>query len=148
MKYVQQPFGPEAVHLYDLGVYHTSGWKSVWKIRLHIFFHYYYQDLYSQEPSIHSQTRKMSILCHIFFHVSAYLEVLHLVLAQVKIDNELSDPIEVTKGLRQGCSLSPILFNICGKNPWTMGRRAAKELECQSKKISACFLLTMLMIRL
>ena len=34
--------------------------------------------------------------------------------AYVKIGNELSHPIEVTKGLRQyiGCSLSPIVFNI------------------------------------
>ena len=32
--------------------------------------------------------------------------------AYSKIGNELSDPIEVTKGLRQGCSISPILFNM------------------------------------
>ena len=32
--------------------------------------------------------------------------------AYVEIENELSDPIEVTKSLRRGCSLSPILFNI------------------------------------
>ena len=32
--------------------------------------------------------------------------------AYVKIGNELSDPIEVTKGLRPGYSLSPISFNI------------------------------------
>ena len=30
--------------------------------------------------------------------------------AYLKIGNELSDPFEVTKGLRQGCSLSPILL--------------------------------------
>jgi hypothetical protein len=28
------------------------------------------------------------------------------------ISNELSDPIEVTKGIRQACSLTSILFNI------------------------------------
>ena len=32
--------------------------------------------------------------------------------AYFKFGNELSDKIEVTKGLRQGCSLSSILFNI------------------------------------
>jgi len=31
--------------------------------------------------------------------------------AYVKIGNELSEPIKVTKGLRQCCSLSPSLFN-------------------------------------
>ena len=34
------------------------------------------------------------------------------------------------------------------KKLWTIGKRAAKEWECQSKKISFCFLLTMLMIKL
>ena len=32
--------------------------------------------------------------------------------AYVKIGNELSDTIEVTKGFRQGCSFPQILFNI------------------------------------
>jgi hypothetical protein len=38
------------------------------------------EDLYSQEPSIHSQTPKMSILCHVFFQVSASHELHYLVL--------------------------------------------------------------------
>ena len=41
---------------------------------------YIYKDLYSQAPSIHSQTPKMSILCHIFFQVFGSHEVRHLVL--------------------------------------------------------------------
>ena len=40
--------------------------------------------------------------------------------AYVKIGNELSDPIEFTKGLRQGCSLSQILFNIYLEKLWTI----------------------------
>ena len=32
--------------------------------------------------------------------------------AYVRIGNELSHPIEVIKGLKKGCSISPILFNI------------------------------------
>lgn len=32
--------------------------------------------------------------------------------AYVKNGKELSEPIETTKGLRQGCSLSPLLFNV------------------------------------
>ena len=57
-----------------------------------------------------------------------------------KIDNELSVPIQVTKGLMQVCSLSPILFNIyLEKKLWIFGRRTTEEWECQSKTISACF---------
>ena len=59
--------------------------------------------------------------------------------AYIKIGNGLSDPIEVTKGFRHGCSLSPILFIFIWKNLWTIERSAAKEWECQSKKISARF---------
>ena len=32
--------------------------------------------------------------------------------AQIKRGSKLSEPINVTKGLRQGCSMSPILFNL------------------------------------
>jgi len=33
--------------------------------------------------------------------------------AQVKIGNILSHPFNITKGLRQGCCISPTLFKIC-----------------------------------
>ena len=53
------------------------------------------------------------------------------------------------KGFRQSYNLSTILFNIyLKKKLWTIGRRAAKEWECQSKKLSACFLVTILVIKL
>jgi Reverse transcriptase (RNA-dependent DNA polymerase). len=43
----------------------------------------------------------------------------------VKIGN---DTIEVTKGLIQGCSLSPIVFNIyLEKKLWNIGRTTTKE---------------------
>jgi hypothetical protein len=36
--------------------------------------------------------------------------------SQVKIGNKLSDPFNITKGLRQGCCISPTLFKIYIRN--------------------------------
>ena len=32
---------------------------------------------------------------------------------RIKINNSFSDIININKGLKQGCPLSPILFNLC-----------------------------------
>jgi hypothetical protein len=32
--------------------------------------------------------------------------------ASVKFNDDISDPIQINKGIRQGCGLSPILFNV------------------------------------
>jgi hypothetical protein len=44
--------------------------------------------------------------------------------ARVRINGELTDSFRVTKGVRQGCILSPILFNIYGE--WIM-RKATED---------------------
>jgi retron-type reverse transcriptase len=31
---------------------------------------------------------------------------------KIKFNDNISEPIHITKGVRQGCSLSPVLFNI------------------------------------
>ena len=48
--------------------------------------------------------------------------------AYAKIGNELSDPIEVTKGLRQGRSLSTILFNIYLEKTLDYWKKSCQEL--------------------
>ena len=53
-------------------------WRWIGLITKFRGLNYYYYDLYSQEPSIHSQTPK--IFCHIFFNFSASHDVRHLVL--------------------------------------------------------------------
>jgi hypothetical protein len=43
--------------------------------------------------------------------------------SKIKIGKQLSSGFYVTKGLRQGCSLSPTLFKICIQNVLKTGRR-------------------------
>jgi len=46
--------------------------------------------------------------------------------AQIRLNNELSDDIEIRRGVRQGCVLSPLLFNLYSERVF---REALEDLE-------------------
>ncbi|CAH2107939.1 unnamed protein product [Euphydryas editha] len=65
------------------------------------------------------------------YHLIALLQMLYVhTQAKVKIDRTISNPLNLGKGVRQGCILSPILFNVYGEyimrltcNDWNGGVR-------------------------
>jgi len=46
--------------------------------------------------------------------------------AQMRLNNELSDDIEIRRGVRQGCVLSPLLFNLYSEGVF---REALEDVE-------------------
>lgn len=60
---------------------------------------------------------EMGVSCHLITLIKALYDNN---IGYVRVENGLTDPFKVGKGVRQGCLFSPILFNIYGE--WIIGK--------------------------
>ena len=67
--------------------------------------------------------------------LGAFLEELYRgVKCEVRISEVLSDPFEVTTGLRQGCVLSPLLFSLYVNGVVEKLREAKVVVRCREEQ--------------
>ena len=64
-----------------------------------------YNKLMDMMKSIGTPFNERRMITHLYWNQTA----------KVRYSNELTDSITITKGVRQGCMLSPVLFNLYGE---------------------------------
>ena len=77
-------------------------------------------------------------------YVNAVKVLYNNITSTVKIGRTLSQKFPVTRSLRQGCSLSLLLFKIYLEGALSLGRRSVAAWVCQSgmKRYTHCYLPT------